>query len=93
LKAAYVMTDGAALPMQFSQAVNWLKEQGIIHGTVTVGHAFGGELEAVNIYSGLLAAYEAFHPDVIIVTMGPGIVGTGTKWGFTGVEQGMVLNA
>lgn len=93
LKAAYVMTDGAALPLRFSQTVDWLARRGIIAGTVTVGHAFGGDVEAVNIYSGLLAARTAFHPDVIIVSMGPGIVGTGTRWGFSGVEQGMVLNA
>lgn len=92
-KIAYVMTDGAALPIYFSQTVSYLKENGFLKGTVTVGHAFGGDLEAVNIYSGLLAAKEVFDPQVIIVSMGPGIVGTGTKWGFTGIEQGEILNA
>lgn len=93
LKVAYIMTDGAALPIAFSNMVNGLKETGFLEGTVTIGHAFGGDLEAVNIYSGLLAAKTVFEPDVIIVTMGPGIVGTGTKWGFTGIEQGEILNA
>ncbi|NLB88354.1 MAG: DUF3866 family protein, partial [Syntrophomonadaceae bacterium] len=93
LKVAYVMTDGAALPMAFSNTVAELKNKNLLHGTVTIGHAFGGDLEAVNIYSGLLAAKKVFNPDVIIVAMGPGIVGTGTKWGFTGVEQGEILNA
>lgn len=93
LRTAYIMTDGAALPLKFSQTVEWLVKEGILQGTVTVGHAFGGEVEAVNIYSGLLAARTAFQPDVIIVSMGPGIVGTGTRWGFSGVEQGIILNA
>lgn len=93
LKAAYVMTDGAALPMAFSQTVNWLKKKDLLVGTVSTGHAFGGDLEAVNIYSGLLAARKVMGADVIIVCMGPGIVGTGTKWGFTGAEQGDILNA
>ncbi|CFX50597.1 Protein of unknown function DUF3866 [Syntrophomonas zehnderi OL-4] len=93
VKTAYVMTDGAALPINFSQTVDWLKRQEYLCGTVTVGHAFGGDLEAVNIYSGLLAARHVLKADVIIVSMGPGIVGTGTKWGFTGIEQGEVLNA
>lgn len=93
LKTAYVMTDGAALPISFSQTVDWLKQQGCLQGTVTVGHAFGGDLEAVNVYSGLLAARHVLAADVIIVSMGPGIVGTGTKWGFTGIEQGEILNA
>lgn len=93
LKLAYVMTDGAALPMAFSRTVDALQKEHLLAGTVTIGHAFGGDLEAVNIYSGLLAAKKVFAADVIIVTMGPGIVGTGTKWGFTGVEQGDILNA
>ncbi|SHG36652.1 Protein of unknown function [Thermosyntropha lipolytica DSM 11003] len=92
-KIAYVMTDGAALPIYFSHTVSYLKEKRLLSGTVTVGHAFGGDLEAVNIYSGLLAAKEVFRPDVIVVSMGPGIVGTGTRWGFTGIEQGDILNA
>lgn len=93
IKAAYIMTDGAALPLQFSRAVDWLTREGMLQGTVSIGHAFGGDVEAVNIYSGLLAARIAFQPDVIIVSMGPGIVGTGTRWGFSGVEQGIILNA
>jgi len=93
LRLAYVMTDGAALPLAFSQTVDYLKKENIIAGTVTVGHAFGGDLEAVNIYSGLLAARKVLQADVIIVSMGPGIVGTGTRWGFSGIEQGQILNA
>ncbi|MGI6453371.1 MAG: DUF3866 family protein [Syntrophomonadaceae bacterium] len=93
IRPAYVMTDGGALPLVFSQAVDWLKQQQLLAGTVTVGHAFGGDLEAVNIFSGLLAAKVVFVPDVIIVAMGPGIVGTGTRWGFSGVEQGQVIDA
>ena len=92
-KTAYLMTDGAALPIVFSNTVDILKNRGIICGTVTAGHSFGGDLEAVNVYSGLLAAKKVLQADVIICTMGPGIVGTGTKWGFTGIEQGDILNA
>jgi hypothetical protein len=87
------MTDGAALPIVFSNTVDWLKKHEKLAGTVTIGHAFGGDLEAVNVYSGLLAARHVLKADVIIVAMGPGIVGTGTKWGFTGSEQGEILNA
>jgi hypothetical protein len=87
-RSAYLMTDGAALPLAFSNTVAILKERNIICGSVTAGHAFGGDLEAVNVYSGLLAAKKVLAADVIICAMGPGIVGTGSKWGFTGVEQG-----
>lgn len=93
LRTAYIMTDGAALPLKFSQTVDWLKKYDYLCGTVTIGHSFGGDLEAVNIYSGLLAAYHVLNAEVIVVSMGPGIVGTGTRWGFTGAEQGDILNA
>lgn len=93
LRVAYVMTDRAALPIQMSRTVAELTDKGLIDATVTVGHAFGGDFEAVNIYTGLIAAKEAAEADVIIVTMGPGIVGTGTKYGFTGIEQGEIINA
>ncbi|MGE5405064.1 MAG: DUF3866 family protein [Candidatus Saccharibacteria bacterium] len=93
LSSAYVMTDGASLPMYWSGTVHQLRQAGLLKGTVTTGNAFGGELEAVNIYSGMLAAAAVFKPDVIIVAMGPGIVGTGTSWGFSGIEQGPILDA
>ncbi len=93
LKVAYIMTDGAALPLSFSRAVRELRAGGFLDGTITVGHAFGGDLEAVNKHSGLIAAREALKADVAIVTMGPGIVGTGTKYGNTALEQGEIVDA
>ncbi|ADL08031.1 DUF3866 family protein [Thermosediminibacter oceani] len=92
LKIAYVMTDGGALPIFFSRTVYELKKKKLLDLTVTSGHAFGGDLEAVNIYSGLLAA-RASGCDIAVVAMGPGIVGTGTKYGHTGLEQGEIINA
>lgn len=93
LKVIYIMTDGAALPLQLSNIVKKLKANRLIDTTITVGHAFGGDYEAVNVYSGLIAAKEVLKADVIVVAMGPGIVGTGTTYGFTGVEQGEIINA
>lgn len=93
LRLIYVMTDGAALPLAFSKSIRELKNNSLIQGSITAGNAFGGDLEAVNIYSALLAAKWALGADCIVVSMGPGIVGTGTKWGFTGIEQGQIINA
>ncbi|WP_066637511.1 DUF3866 family protein [Desulfolucanica intricata] len=92
-KIVYIMTDGAALPIALSKIVNELKEKKLLSATVTCGHAFGGDYETVNIYTALLAAKGVANADIIIVTMGPGIVGTGTEFGFTGVEQGEIINA
>ena len=93
LKICYIMTDAAALPIHLSETVRQLKEMKKITATVTIGHAFGGDLECINIYNGLIAAKEIVKADIAVVTMGPGIVGTGTKFGFTGVEQGNIIDA
>ena len=91
LRVAYVMTDGGALPLWFSRTVAALSDRLI--GTVTVGQAFGGDLECVTLHSGLLAAVHVLGADVVVVTQGPGNLGTGTTWGFSGVATGEAVNA
>jgi Protein of unknown function (DUF3866) len=90
---AYVMTDAGSLPLAWSNLVRTLQSEGFIDVTCTVGHAFGGDLEAVNVFSGLAAARVVGRADVAIVAMGPGVVGTDTVLGFSGIEQGQVLDA
>ncbi|MBL8928924.1 MAG: DUF3866 family protein [Kineosporiaceae bacterium] len=92
-RVAYVMTDGAALPAWFSRAVAGLRAAGWIEACITVGQAFGGDLEAVSLHSGLLAARLVLNADVAVVAPGPGVVGTGTRWGFSGVATGEAVNA
>ena len=91
LRIAYVMTDGGALPAAFSRTLDALA--GSLAGVVTVGQAFGGDLEAVTVHTGLLAARHVLHADVTVVTQGPGNLGTGTPWGFSGVAAGDACNA
>lgn len=91
--AAYVMLDGGALPAWFSRSCAGLRQAGWLAGTVTVGQAFGGDLEAVTLHSGLLAARHVLHAEVAVVTQGPGNLGTGTRWGFSGVACGEAVNA
>lgn len=93
VRVGYLMTDGAALPLAWSNLVRAAKEAGLIDVTATAGHAFGGDLETVNVFSGLVALRQAERADVVIVAMGPGVVGTSTALGFTAIEQGQVLDA
>jgi hypothetical protein len=92
-RIVYVMTDGGALPLAFSRTVGGLVEAGWLAASVTVGQAFGGDAEAVTLHSGLLAARHVLGADVAIVTQGPGNLGTGTRWGFSGVATGEAVNA
>jgi len=93
LRVAYVMTDGGALPAWFSRTVAGLREAGWLAACVTVGQAFGGDLEAVSLHSGLLAARLVVGADVAVVAQGPGNLGSGTRWGFSGVAAGDAVNA
>lgn len=92
-RIVYVMTDGGALEVGLSRTVRGLRELGRLAGTVTVGHALGGDLEAVNVYSGLLAARHVLGAEVAVVGMGPGVVGTGTTYGTTALDLGLTVNA
>ncbi len=93
LRVAYVMTDGGALPIDFSRTVAGLREAGWLDASITVGQAFGGDLEAVNVHTGLLAARHVVGADVAVVSQGPGNLGTGTRWGFSGTSAGEAVNA
>jgi hypothetical protein len=92
-RVAYVLTDGAALPAAYSRTVARLRATGAIVGCVSTGQTFGGDLEAVTLHSGLLAAARVLDADVAVVTQGPGNLGTATRWGFSGVAAGEALNA
>jgi len=88
----FVMTDGASLPLALSDLVHELKERSILDATVTCGHSFGGDLEAVNVASGLQLARWVLQADIAVVGMGPGVVGTGTTLGNTGLEAASILD-
>ncbi len=92
-RVAYVMTDGGALPVAFSRTVAGLREAGWLAACVTTGQAFGGDLEAATVHTGLLAAHLVVGADVVVVAQGPGNLGTGSRWGFSGVAAGEALNA
>jgi hypothetical protein len=92
-KVVYVMSDGGALPMWLSTTVTGLRDAGWLAGAVSVGQSFGGDVEAVTVHSGLLAARWVLGADIAVITQGPGNLGTGTRWGFSGVASGEAVNA
>jgi len=92
-RVAYVMTDGGALPLWYSRSLATLRAAGWLAAVVTVGQAYGGDAEAVTLHTGLLAARHVYQADVAVVTQGPGNLGSGTRWGFSGVACGEAVNA
>lgn len=91
-RIAYVMTDAGALPLGFSRLVRDLKAKRLLAATMTCGQAFGGDFETVTLHSALLAAKHILRCDAAIVCQGPGNAGTGTKYGFSGIEQAQNLD-
>ncbi|HYU58964.1 MAG TPA: DUF3866 family protein, partial [Actinomycetota bacterium] len=92
-RVVHVMTDGGALPAAFSRQLHELRATGLLDAVVTAGQAFGGDHEAVNLFSGLLVAKEVAGAEVVVVADGPGKVGTGTTWGTSDVAGGLALVA
>ncbi|CCH18509.1 DUF3866 family protein [Micromonospora lupini] len=90
-RVAYLLTDGGALPAWFSRTLAGLRDE--LAGTITVGQAFGGDLESTTLHGGLLAARHVLGADLAVVAQGPGNLGTGTRWGFSGVAVGEAVNA
>jgi hypothetical protein len=93
VSVAYLMLDGGALPAWFSRTIATLRQAGWLAGTVTAGQAFGGDLETVTVHTGLLAARHVLGAQVTVVAQGPGNLGSGTRWGFSGVACGEAVNA
>jgi hypothetical protein len=92
-RTVYVMQDGGALPAWFSRTCVALRDAGWLAAVITTGQSFGGDLETVTVHTGLLAARHVLGADVAIVAQGPGNLGTGTRWGFSGVAAGEAVNA
>jgi uncharacterized protein DUF3866 len=92
-RVVYVMTDQAALAGPFSRLVPRLRAAGFLDGFVTTGQSFGGDLEAITVWTGLLAATEVLGADVVVVADGPGNLGTNSRWGVSALASGNSLNA
>ena len=89
----YVQTPGGALPGTLSRDVGALRERGLIAGHVTAGPCYGGELEAISVPGALHAAAERLSWDAVIAGPGPGILGSGSRYGHGGMAALDVAHA
>ena len=93
-RVAFLWQEGGALPVALSRTVRELRERGLLHAVVSVGSCFGGDLEAPNVYAGLLAAAASeLGAELVLAGIGPGIVGTATTIGHGGMAAALALNA
>jgi hypothetical protein len=92
LRVAYVQLPGGALPVPLSDAVRVLRERGLLRAAVGAGACFGGDVDCVTAYSALEWA-GASGADVVVCSIGPGIVGTATFHGHGGMAAADAANA
>lgn len=79
IRVAYVQVQGGALPVSLSDSVRTLKQRGLLGTTVAVAPCLDGDVDCVTS-AGALAWASREHA-AIVCSLGPGIVGTGTRFG------------
>jgi Protein of unknown function (DUF3866) len=84
LAVAYVQLPGGALPVELSDTVRKLRGRGHLDTTVAVGPCIGGELACVSAASALVAC-AAVGVEAVVCAIGPGVVGTGSRYGHGGL--------
>jgi hypothetical protein len=92
LRVAYVQLPGGALALPLSDTLRTLKTRGLIELTISAGACFGGDIECVGVHTALLAA-AGRGVDVVVCAIGPGIVGTGSRYGHGGMAAWHALVA
>ena len=91
LRVAYVQVAGGALPVSLSDTVRVLRERGLLASTAAVAPCFDADAQCVSAASALARVREGH--DVAVCGIGPGIVGTGTRFGHGGLAAADAANA
>jgi uncharacterized protein DUF3866 len=79
-RVAYVQVQGGALPVSLSDTVRVLKQRSLLGTAIAVAPCLDGDKDCVTTAAAFaLAAGEGY--DAIVCSIGPGIVGTGTRLG------------
>jgi hypothetical protein len=86
---AYVQVAGGALPVSLSDAVRALRGRFRLR-TIAAGACFDGDVQAVGVASALANA--GTWADAVVCSVGPGVVGTGSRWGHGGLAAAEAAN-
>jgi Protein of unknown function (DUF3866) len=91
LRIAYVQLTGGALPVSLSDTMRVLRRRGLVSATAAVAPCFDGDVQCVSVASAL--GWARGGHEVAVCAIGPGIVGTGTRFGHGGVAAAEAANA
>jgi hypothetical protein len=79
IRVAYVQVQGGSLAVSLSDALRALRERRLLEATAAVAPCFGGDVRCLSTASALLWA--AVVAEVAVCSVGPGLAGTGTRFG------------
>ena len=79
-RVAYVQVQGGALPVSLSDTVRTLRERRLLGVAIAVAPCLDGDVECVTTAAAFAYAAAKGY-DVVICSLGPGIVGTGSQLG------------
>jgi Protein of unknown function (DUF3866) len=91
-RVAYVQVAGGALPVSFSDTVRTLRERGFVDVACAVAPCLDGDAQFVTAAAALAWAKAQGH-DAVVCSVGPGIVGTGTRLGHGALALADAANA
>ena len=91
VRVAYAQVAGGALPVSLSDTVRTLKERGLIEVALAVAPCLDGDVQFVSAAAALSWA-RAQGFDAVVCSVGPGIVGTGSRLGHGALALADVAN-
>ena len=92
LRTAYAQVAGGALPVSLSDAVRALQERGLLGVACAVAPCVDGDAQFVTVAAALAWARAQGYA-AVVCSVGPGIVGTGSRLGHGALALADVANA
>jgi hypothetical protein len=90
-RVVYVQVQGGALPVSLSDAVRALKERGLLEVACAVAPCLDGDVQFVTAAAALAWAKDQGFA-AVVCSVGPGIVGTGSRLGHGALALADVAN-
>jgi hypothetical protein len=88
---AYVQLAGGALPLSLSDTLRTLRARRLVEAAYAVSPCFDGDVQCVTVAAALIEAVRR-GAEVVVCGIGPGIVGTGSRWGHGGLAVAEAAN-
>ena len=90
-RVTYVQLAGGSLPVSLSDTLRALKARRLVDAALAVSPCLDGDLQCVTVAAALTQAARR-GAEVVVCGIGPGIVGTGSRWGHGGLAVSEAAN-